>query len=389
MSSSGNILGFPARTAAQNRALLGIGGGSSPPNQEEDEVDDDEEDNPIQAALFTPAVEKRARIRKKRLRNMILDIEERTQDAKEGDLSDDERQEIIKEVIKMYLKAYKNVRDFEKLRGRRFNDRNIPPGTPITLEELDLDAGSLRKKILTKLREGRISPSSIAANEKGGNDPVYNEDGQYIRVGGRGKTRALFDAIGQNGEGKRPARSGDRRAYDHFINTTREARQSGRVLTADDLDDFDAKAVSRSGKVFNSYIRNHVTYVPKNAEKECSFGKYRNDIGEVRCLKNPVHSIPGKSHHKGKYTMEGQPDDQQDDEDGGGGDFGDLGGEDDNNEEGGDEDGPPTTGSRVVGRGANKRPLTQRRSSRLAKLNAAADSAYWNRKSTRRKLNRS
>ena len=166
---------------------------------------------------------------------------------------------------------------------------------------------------------------------------------------------------------------GEKRAYDHFMRSTFEKRRTG-FLSPEDLDRHNLLTVKPNGDDFTSLIRSHVLYPSKNREsKDCKYGQYKTP-GGVKCIKNPVHSIPGKSHHKVSGAGPGNPDadmpdDMQNDMPD---DFG----------AGAEENEPEAA---APARNRKKKKAEERRSSRIKKYQGN----YWERKSKRRELKRS
>ena len=293
--------------------------------------------------------------KKKRLANIIREASEHLND---NSLARDEKVQLFARVI------YKHQGKVQQL--ERLMDDGRPPrafaNSHINAEDLGLGNEEVHKQTLRYLREGRARVLPYQDDVKR-QDKVYNDEGEYIRTGGRGTTRA---------EGRRIPEVGEKRAYDHFLRETELAREHGgaheRTLTNQDMRSHDLETLKRNGEYFPSYIKSHVLYPSKNEDhKKCKYGTFKDKDGDVQCIKNPVHYKPGSNHHLVTGAGAGYPAAEEDY--GGGGGF----------EDGGNEPEPAPTARRV-------KKTKERRSSRISKLKEADN--YWERKNTRRKLNR-
>ena len=293
--------------------------------------------------------------KKKRLANIIRKANEHLSD---NSLAHDEK-------VQLFARSmYKHQGKIQQL--ERLMEEGRPPrafaNTVLNTSDLGLEDNERNRQALDYLKNGRAR--KMPEDEPGKRrDSVYNTEGEYIRTGGRGTTRA---------EGRRIPELGEKRAYDHFLRETASAREHGgaheRTLTNNDMKPHDLDTLRRNGTFFPSYIKSHVLYPHKNEDhKKCKYGTFKGADGDVQCIKNPVHYKPGSNHHLVTGAGAGHPAAEEDY--GGGGGF----------EDGGDEPEPEPTARRV-------KKTKERRSSRISKLKEADN--YWERKSTRRKLNR-
>lgn len=237
----------------------------------------------------------------------------------------------------------------------------------LTLDDIGLQGSQLNKDAFDLLSGGTVR--SLPNNYNGERRTRTTDDGgNYVRTGGRGTTRAL---------GRRVPEEGEKRAYDHFLRATAEARRkhgaNERILTSADTDPHDKIIIKRNGESFVSNIKDHVLYPSRNdSTKSCMYGRYKDPGGNVRCIKNPVHYKPGSNHHRDTGVGAGH-DAPPEENYGAGGNFGEAA------YEGPEEAAPATRAARRA-----RKEAKQRRSSRISKLKGG----YWERSSKRRELKR-